>query len=43
MAKKKKLSEYEAACVTGMSPELLRWLTSNAPKSGIKRKLKVAK
>lgn len=43
MAKKKKLSEYEAACVTGMSPELLRWLTSNAPKAGIKRKLKVAK
>jgi DnaJ-class molecular chaperone len=41
-SKKKLLSEYEAACITGMSPELLRWLTSNAPKSGIKRKLKVA-
>jgi DnaJ-class molecular chaperone len=40
---KKLLSEYEAACETGMSPKLLRWLTSNAPKSGIPRKLKVAK
>lgn len=43
MPKKKLCSEYEAACVTGMSPDLLRWLTSNAPKSGISRKLKVAK
>jgi len=42
MPKKKPLSEYQAAWVTGMSPELLRWLTSNAPKAGIKRKLKVA-
>lgn len=39
---KKLCSEYEAACLTGMSPELLRWLTSYAPKSGISRKLKVA-
>ncbi|WP_050625987.1 HNH endonuclease [Bradyrhizobium viridifuturi] len=39
---KKFLSEYEAACLTGMSPDLLRWLTVNAPKSGVPRKLKVA-
>ena len=43
MSKKKLCTEYEAACITGMSPELLRWLTTNAPKSGISRKLKVAK
>jgi hypothetical protein len=43
MMPKKLLSEYEAACQTGMSPKLLRWLTSNAPKSGISRKLKIAK
>jgi DnaJ-class molecular chaperone len=43
MPKKKLCTEYQAACMTGMSPELLRWLTSNAPKSGISRKLKVAK
>lgn len=43
MAKKKICTEYEAACITGMSPELLRWLVSNAPKSGVSRKLKVAK
>ena len=36
------ISEYEAASITYMSPDLLRWLTSHAPKSGIARKLKVA-
>ncbi len=40
MVKKQLCSEYEAACITGMSPELLRWLTSHAPKSGVDRKLK---
>lgn len=40
---KEYLSEYEAACATGMSPKLLRWLTKNAPKTGISRKLKIAK
>jgi hypothetical protein len=44
MAKKAEIiSEYEAASITYMSPDLLRWLTSHAPKSGIVRKLKVAK
>jgi len=42
MAKKKLLSEYQAAAVSGLSPELLRWLTKNAPKQGVSRKLKVA-
>jgi hypothetical protein len=42
MAKKKLLSEYQAAAVSGSSPELLRWLTKNAPKQGLSRKLKVA-
>lgn len=37
------ISEYEAASLTYMSPDLLRWLSSHAPKSGISRKLKVAK
>jgi DnaJ-class molecular chaperone len=44
MAKKQKLlSEYEAAAMVGMSPKLLRWFTSRAPKSGDPRKLKIAK
>jgi hypothetical protein len=43
MAKKKILSEDEAAAVSGLSPEFLRWLTKNAPKQGLSRKLKVAK
>jgi DnaJ-class molecular chaperone len=44
MARKKKLvSEYEAAATVGMSPTLLRWFTSHAPKSGDPRKLKIAK
>jgi hypothetical protein len=43
MAKKKLLSEYEAAAAVGMSPTLLRWFTSHAPKSGDTRKLKIAK
>lgn len=37
------LTEYEAASLTGMSPRLLKWLTSYAPKHGSKRKLKLAK
>jgi len=37
------ISEYEAAALVAMSPDLLRWLTSYAPKTGIKTKLKVAK
>ncbi len=43
MAKKNLLSEYQAAAVSGLSPEILRWLTKNAPKQGVSRKLKVAK
>jgi DnaJ-class molecular chaperone len=39
----KLLNEYAAAALVGMSPELLRWFTSYAPKQGITRKLKVAK
>jgi DnaJ-class molecular chaperone len=42
VAKKQFCTEYEAACLTGMSPDLLRWLTTHAPKSGTSRKLKVA-
>ena len=42
MAKKELISEYKAAALTAMSPTLLRWLTSHAPKHGSKRKLKVA-
>ncbi|WP_167706630.1 HNH endonuclease signature motif containing protein [Sphingobium fuliginis] len=37
------ISEYEAASITCMSPDLLRWFTSHAPKSGIKRKLKAGR
>ncbi len=37
------ISEYEAAALVAMSPDLLRWLTSYAPKTGIKTKLKVAR
>lgn len=37
------ISEYEAAALTALSPELLRWLTGHAPKHGSKRKLKIAK
>lgn len=36
------LNEYAAAALVGMSPELLRWFTSYAPKQGIDRKLKKA-
>ena len=43
MAKRKLITEYKAATLTAMSPELLRWLTSHAPKHGIKRKLRVMK
>jgi hypothetical protein len=43
MADKKILTEYEAAVATGMSPELLRWLTKNPPKQGLSRVLKVEK
>jgi hypothetical protein len=43
MVKKKLLSEYEASATIGMSPTLLRWFTSHAPKSGDPRKLKIAK
>jgi len=43
MAKEKLLDEYKAAVTVGMSPDLLRWLTSYAPKSGDHRKLKIAK
>lgn len=39
----KLLTEYQAAAQTGMSPELLRWLTKFAPKQGDPRKLKIAK
>lgn len=42
MAKNKTLTEYEAAVATGMSPELLRWLTKNPPKMDDKRVLPVA-
>jgi DnaJ-class molecular chaperone len=41
MFEKKLISEYEAAAMTAMSPELLRWLTKHAPKQGIGRKLKI--
>lgn len=43
MADKKILTEYEAAVATGVSPELLRWLTKNPPKQGLSRVLKVEK
>lgn len=37
------LSEFEAAVLVGMSPKLLRWLASYAPKQGVDRKLKIRK
>lgn len=37
------VSEYEAAALVAMSPDLLRWLTRYAPKANIKTKLKIAK
>jgi hypothetical protein len=43
MAKTDIITEYEAAAITAMSPELLKWLTSYAPKYGNKRKLKTAR
>ncbi|UPK39536.1 HNH endonuclease [Bradyrhizobium sp. 186] len=43
MANKKVLNEYEAAVASGMSPDLLRWLTKNPPKHADTRVLKVAK
>lgn len=42
MTKKETCTEFEAACITGMSPTLLRWLTSFAPKYNESRKLKFA-
>lgn len=39
MPKPDLLTEVEAAMLVGMSPTLLRWLTSYAPKSGDSRKL----
>lgn len=43
MSKTKLCTQYEAACITGLSPELLIWLTSYAAKTGISRKLKIVK
>jgi DnaJ-class molecular chaperone len=43
MTEKKTINQYEAAAITGLSPELLAWLTTHAPKQGIKRKLKYVK
>ncbi len=37
--KKVRLSEIEAAIAVGMSPELLKWFTTHAPKQGDPRKL----
>jgi len=37
------LNEYMAAATVGLSPTLLRWLSTYAPKSGTARKLAVAK
>ncbi len=37
------INQYEAASLTAMSPDLLKWLTSYAPKHGVDRKLPVAK
>lgn len=37
------ITEYEAALLTGMSPRLLKWLCSHAPKSGSNRKLSFVK
>lgn len=36
------VTEFEAAAMTAMSPELLRWFTKYSVKYGINRKLKVA-
>ncbi|ESQ78717.1 hypothetical protein AEYBE204_12085 [Asticcacaulis sp. YBE204] len=35
------LNQFAAAELTGMSPELLEWLTKHAPKTGENRKLKL--
>jgi hypothetical protein len=43
MSVSKLLNEYQAAARVGMSPTLLRWFTTHAPKSGESRKLKFAK
>jgi len=43
MAQSKIINQYEAAALTGLSPALLAWLTSHAPKPGDKRKLKFVK
>lgn len=37
------LSEFEAAVLIGMSPQLLRWLTKKSPKHGSEKKLKYLK
>src|SRR5664280_588256 len=37
------INEFQAAAMVGLSPELLRWLTSYAPKQGVDRKLSLAK
>ncbi|WP_336814103.1 zinc finger domain-containing protein [Bosea sp. MMO-172] len=37
------LNEFQAASLVGMSPKLLRWLTSYAPKQDSSRKLKARK
>jgi len=37
------LNEYQAASLVGMSPALIRWLGSYAPKQGVPRKLKLRK
>jgi len=39
---KRLLNEFESAAMVGMSPDLLRWFTSYAPKQGIDRKLSIA-
>lgn len=41
--KSDELNEFEAACVVGLSPKLLRWFTSHAPKRDSERKLKARK
>lgn len=43
MTKEMILNEYKAAVTVGMSPNLMRWFTSYAPKSGDPRKLRIAK
>jgi hypothetical protein len=37
------VNEYEAARIVGLSPTLLRWFTSYAPRPGSERKLQIAK